>query len=363
MAPPLEENIALVLRKIDDLSLEPFPINEPQDGEVLLEMQSVGICGSDVHYWQHGRIGHFIVESPMIIGHECAGQVIGVGEQVKNLTLGTRVAIEGGVTCAHCAQCKIGRYNLCPSIEFFATPPYDGSLCRYIVHPAELCYPLPSSLSYAEGAFCEPMSVGVMACNRADVRPGQSVAVMGAGPIGLITMLVAKAYGATTTIITDVSQSRLDTAKSLGADHCINVKGLSAEEAADQIKKQCGLVQRAFDCCGASSTMNTAVSVTQSGGRVIAIGMAEPIQSLNVIDAVIREIEVKGSFRYCHTYPTCIALLESGRINVKPLITHDIELTDKKEGSEWRINQQKLLDGFDIAKTGRDGAIKVMFHL
>jgi len=366
---PLPNHAAVLMKP---LSLHVQSLNPPTHIPphfVLLAIKAVGICGSDVHYWQHGGIAAFKLKAPMVIGHECSGQVLAVGEGVTHLKAGSRVAVEPGISCAHCRQCQTGRYNLCPDMQFFATPPVHGSLCRYILHPARLCFELPASLTYQHGAFCEPMSVGVMACNRAGLKPGQRVAVMGAGPIGLITLLVAKAYGASAALITDVSTVRLEKAKSIGADHTLCVDKLSVDETVQRcVALLGGTADVVFDCAGFSSTTNAAIRLAVNGGTVVAVGMGESEQTITASEIGMREVDVKGIFRYCHTYPLCLQLLDSGRVNVDPLITHTLDVTGGSGGSgsgggEWRMEESVILDGFEIAKTGRDGAIKVMFML
>ena len=333
----------------------------------LLAIKALGICGSDVHYWQHGGIGQFKLRSAMVIGHECAGEVLAVGEGVTHLKAGARVALEPGIACHRCSQCQTGRYNLCPGMQFFATPPVHGSLCRYILHPADLCFEMPAQLSYAHGAFCEPMSVGVQACNKAGLRPGQRVMVMGAGPIGLITLLVAKAYGAAFVLITDVSPSRLEVAAKIGADQTLCVDKLSVDDCVERCTQLLdGPADIVFDCAGFSSTTNTAIRVSKNGGTVVAVGLGESEQTIRASEINMREVDIKGIFRYAHTYPVCLQLLASGKVNVDPLITHVMDATGgtgKKGGTEWRMDESVVLEGFEIAKTGRDGAIKVMFML
>ena len=371
--PPLPQpNHAAVLIKKHELHVQslPLPTHIPPHF-VLLAIKAVGICGSDVHYLQHGGIGQFQLTAPMVIGHECSGQVLAVGEAVTRLKAGDRVAVEPGISCRHCRQCQTGRYNLCPDMQFFATPPVHGSLCRYVLHPAELCFALPASLTYAHGAFCEPMSVGVMACNRAGLRPGQRVAVMGAGPIGLVTLLVAKAYGASSALITDVSNTRLEKAKQIGADHTLCVDKLSVDDTVARcVELMGGLADVVFDCAGFTSTTNTAIGLSVSGGTVVSVGMGESEQKLRASEINMREVDVKGIFRYCHTYPVCIQLLDSGKVNVDPLITHVMDVTQgsgggKADGAagDWHMDESVVLEGFEIARTGRDGAIKVMFML
>ena len=186
-----ESNRAAVLHAVNDLRIDDVPVSTPGPNEVLLAIRSVGICGSDVHYWEHGRIGRFVVESPMILGHESAGVVEEVGPGVTNLSPGDRVAIEPGVPCRVCSFCKSGRYNLCPDVQFLATPPVNGSMARYMTHAADFCNKLPDHVSLDEGAMLEPLSVGIHACRRGEVGMGSRVLITGAGPIGLVTLLAA----------------------------------------------------------------------------------------------------------------------------------------------------------------------------
>eukprot|EP00879_Flechtneria_rotunda_P025252 GHRR01026825.1.p1 GENE.GHRR01026825.1~~GHRR01026825.1.p1 ORF type:complete len:242 (+),score=53.02 GHRR01026825.1:1523-2248(+) len=208
------QNSAAVLHGINDLRVQDWPIDTTVPARhVTIAIKAVGICGSDIHYLEHGRIGDFVVTQPMVIGHESAGVVAEVGTGVVGLSVGDRVALEPGVPCWHCKACREGRYNLDDKIQFFATPPVHGSLATYVTHPAELCYKLPASLSLEHGAMCEPLPVGVHACRRAQVQPGRTVAVLGAGPIGFVVMLCAKAFGADEIIVTNIQQHNLDFAK------------------------------------------------------------------------------------------------------------------------------------------------------
>jgi len=347
MAPSLDENIALVLHKIDDLRLEPVPVNEPKDGEVLLEMQSVGICGSDVHYWKRGCIGDFVVRAPMILGHESSGKVLKVGPNVKDLKEGDRVTVEPGVPCRRCDFCKGGRYNLCADVVFLATPPVHGSIARYHTHAADFCFKLPDHVSYEEGAFCEPLSVGVHACRRAGVSIGAKVLITGAGPIGLVSMLAAKAMGADTVIMTDISQSRLDFAKQMGATQVLLADN-DAQTTAQRVVETLGSMPNiSIECSGAESSIQTTFYATISGGVVVLVGLGRPLASLPIVNAAIREIDIRGVFRYANCYPAALSLIASGRIDVKPLITH-------------RYNINEAVQAFEMAESGQ--AIKVMIQ-
>lgn len=314
-------------------------------------MDSVGICGSDVHYLTHGRIGNFIVTKPMIIGHEAAGVVAKIGKTVKHLQVGDRVAIEPGVPCRICDHCKNGKYNLCADIVFCATPPYDGNLSRYYAQAADFCYKLPDHVTMEEGALLEPLSVGVHACRRAGVGLGSTVLILGAGPIGLSTLLSAKAMGAGKILIVDLVQSRLDVAKELGATHTMQIQLTTSE--ADNIKavhKALGVEpDKSIECSGAQPNTRLALLATQSGGCVVLVGMGAAEQTLPLTDALVREVDIRGVFRYCNDYPAALALVASGQVNAKRLITHHFDITETDKA-------------FETARHGLGGAIKVIIH-
>ncbi len=206
-----------VLYGVRDLRMERRPIPVAGPGQVLVRIGRIGVCGSDVHYYTNGRIGDYVVREPMILGHESAGVVAAVGEGVTDFAVGQRVTLEPGYTCGKCFFCKSGHYNLCPDVVFMATPPIDGAFCEYVAWPADYCFHLPDEMSLDEGALMEPLSVGLWAAERGNVRPGDAVAVFGSGPIGLVTIQAARAAGATTIIAVDVEDFRLQHALRLGA--------------------------------------------------------------------------------------------------------------------------------------------------
>ncbi|XP_033226375.1 sorbitol dehydrogenase-like [Belonocnema kinseyi] len=315
-------------------------------------MGCVGICGSDVHYLVNGRIGDFIVKEPMIIGHESSGTIAKLGNNVNNLKVGDRVAIEPGVPCRTCSFCKEGRYNLCKDIVFLATPPVHGSLRKYYKHAADFCFKLPEHVSLEEGALLEPLSVGVHACKRANIGIGSKVLILGAGPIGLVVLLVAKAMGANKVVITDLVQDRLNVAKSLGADEIYLVKRDVSEK--DQIKSIHeifgGEPDKTIDASGAQSSIRLAILATKSGGTAVLVGMGAPEVQIPLIDALIREVDIRGVFRYVNDYADALALVASGKVNVKPLITHNFKI-------------EETVKAFDTSKSPESGAIKVMIHL
>lgn len=326
---------AAVLHGLGDLRVEEVPRPELTDPlHAMVRVRSVGICGSDLHYYTEGRIGDFIVEAPLILGHEAAGEVVAVGEAVTSLQVGDRVAIEPGYPDRTCRVCKEGRYNLCESVTFLATPPVDGAFCEYLSWPADFLHKLPEALSLDEGAMIEPLSVGLHAVRIADVRPGQSVAVFGAGPIGLATLQVARAAGATTIIVVEGVPSRLETARSLGATHAlaagaenvVQIQDLTGGEGADV----------AFECAGAIPALHAALRGTRSGGHVQLVGMpsqADP--QIPVYEVIARELQVTGLFRYANTYPAAIELVRAGRVDAQALVTHHFPLDEAPYALDW----------------------------
>jgi L-iditol 2-dehydrogenase len=340
-------NEVVVLRQLRKFEFEKRPIPSPKPGNVIIKTHTVGICGSDVHYWAHGKCGPFELNGPIVLGHETSGIVESVGDGVKNLKPGDRVAIEPGVPCRVCKNCRTGNYNLCPHVQFLATPPFDGSLAQYFEHAADFCYVMPDHMTFEEGALLEPLSVAVHACRRANVQAGSHVLITGAGPIGLVVLLVARASGATKIIVTDVMQNRLDVAKQLGADAVF----LPTDINIVQMITSLATVTQTFECSGSEAAITLAIRVTSQGGKLVSIGRsAKPLQSIPFFEAADKEIDMIGSFRYCNTYPKALELVASGQINVKPLVTHHFDVENCQQA-------------FEVSEVGRDGAIKVAIHL
>ena len=346
-----DPNVGCVIRRrlgvdappVCDLQLEPLPMPEPKAGEVLIAVKAVGICGSDVHYWQHGHIGDFIVDEKLVLGHETAGVVIALGEGVADLQINDRVAMEPGVACGQCVQCKTGRYNLCPKICFWATPPYDGSLCRYVVHPAAYCFKLPPSMILEDGAMLEPFSVSLYPCRRAGVSVGTSMLIMGAGPIGLMCVLAAKAFGASKIVVVDLEAARLDVAKRCGATTVVQASNEPTFKVKDHLTSAPDVT---MECTGAEACISMAIEATASGGKVVAIGCGPAYVTVPLIQASTREVDILGNFRYCNTWPLGIEMVSSGKVNFTPLITHRYALDDPVE----------LRKAFDCTLLRRDDA-------
>ncbi|KAM3925073.1 sorbitol dehydrogenase [Leptodactylus fuscus] len=339
-------NLSVVVHGVGDLRLENRPVPEPAPNEVLLRMHSVGICGSDVHYWQHGRIGDFIVKKPMVLGHEASGTVVKVGASVTHLKPGDRVAIEPGVPRENDEFCKNGRYNLSPTIFFCATPPDDGNLCRYYTHNASFCYKLPDNVTFEEGALIEPLSVGIHACRRSGVTLGSKVFICGAGPIGLVSLIVAKMMGASQVVISDLSSTRLAKAKEVGADFIIQVSKETPQQTAQKVEELLGCMPEiTIECTGAESCIQAGIYATRSGGTLILVGLGPSMVNVPIVNAAVREVDIRGIFRYCNTWPMAISMLSSKRVNVAPLVTH-------------RFPLEKALEAFETTMRGE--GVKVM---
>jgi len=323
---------AAVLHGVEDLRIEDVPTPQLQSpADVLVHVSRVGVCGSDIHYYRHGRIGRFVVEKPMILGHECAGEVVEVGAQVTDLKPGDRVALEPGIPCRQCESCRTGHYNLCPDVVFLATPPVDGAFCEYVTSPADFAFKLPENVSLEEGAMCEPLAVGMYATKRGRVGLGDTVVVLGAGPIGLVTLQAAKARGATTLIVTDVEDMRLALARKLGATHTLNARQQDAAAAIKELTGGRG-ADVVLEAAGTTATTQQALQVVKSGGRVILIGLPpEDNVPLSLPDLISRELDVGGIFRYANVYPQAIAAIASGLIDVKSMITHRYPLAQAQE--------------------------------
>ena len=333
---------AAVLRKPFDIVIEERPVPEIGPDEVLVKVMAVGVCGSDVHYYENGRIGRYVVEKPIILGHECAGIVAAVGDNVTRVKPGDRVAVEPGVTCGKCEYCKQGRYNLCPDVEFLATPPYDGAFVQYFKHRQDFVFPIPDHLSFEEASLIEPFSVGIHALNRANVKPGASVAVMGLGPVGLMAVVAAKAFGVNNIIAVDLEDIRLKAAKNLGANLLINAR---ENEPLKEIMSYTGGrgVDVAIEAAGHPTTLQNGLASLCRGGKLVIVGLpAQDNIPLNVPEIADKEIDIYGIFRYANTYPRGIDILSSGIADVKPLITGRYSLEQTAQAlEEARVNKAK----------------------
>ena len=312
--PPVPATMRVsVLRGVGDVAVEERPVPRAGPGEVLVRIGSVGVCGSDVHYYEHGRIGRHVVEQPMVLGHEAGGTVAAVGAGVEGHAVGQRVSIEPGVPCRSCAQCLLGRYNLCPSMRFFATPPHDGAFAEFVVMPAPFVHPVPDEVSDDAAGLLGPLSVGIWACRRAGVSVGSRVLVTGAGPIGLLAAQTARAYGASEVVVTDVNPARLALAARLGATP-LDVSTTSVAESGVE-------PDVLLECSGNARATWDAVDAVARAGHVVLIGMGGDEITLPLPRMQDFELVVTGAFRYANTWPTAVALAASGAVDLDTLVT------------------------------------------
>ena len=325
---------ALVLHGIRDLRVEERPEPEAGPGEVLVRVRAVGLCGSDVHYYTHGRIGDQVVERPQVPGHEAAGEVAALGEGVAGLSVGDRVAIEPALPCGRCEFCTTGRPNVCPAVEFRSTPPHDGLMREYAPLKAEQCVPIPEGMSFEEAAMLEPLQVTVHASNLVGVRPGDTVAVVGSGSIGLGCMEMARVGGAGRIVVTDRLDYRLGLARKLGADETVNVTEEAPVEAVARLTGGRG-ADVVFECTNRAAGAPQAYGLAAVGGRVALVGIPEEDEIvLDAHTARRKELRVQYVRRSRHAARQAIALVASGRLDVASWVTHRFGLADAAKAFE-----------------------------
>ncbi|KAF8575253.1 GroES-like protein [Ramaria rubella] len=367
----LPVGIAAVLHGANDLRVEQRTAFPPRAGEAQVAVLSTGICGSDLHYYQHGRNGDFAIREPLVLGHEAAGIVTAVGEGVSHLRVGQAVAIEAGVMCRACSNCLGGRYNLCSRLRFASSaktfPHLDGTLQSRMNHPAHVLHPLPENCTIERAALAEPLSVVFHAMRRASLQPGQTVLVLGAGSIGILACSLAKALGASRVAAIDINRARLDWAITHGvADAVFHVplpprpadfvavksKNSSADEGIRRSKENAVDAMRKFgmedgfdivlECTGVETSAQTGIFCARTGGKLMLVGMGTPIMNLPISAAALREVDILGTFRYANTYPSALAMLGSGALRgIDHLVTH-------------RFSLENTADAFELISRGVD---------
>ncbi|XP_022129873.2 sorbitol dehydrogenase [Pieris rapae] len=346
----MAENIAVVLYGPYDLKVEEYPIPIINDDEVLIKVSCVGICGSDIRMYSTGRCGMEYITEPLIMGHEGAGVIVKVGANVTNLRPGDRVAIEPTQPCRSCEFCRSGRYNICEKPNYCSTHRSPGNLCTYYKHVADFCHKIPDNLSMEEGAAVQPLAIAIHACNRAGIKLGTNVVILGAGPIGVLCAMTAKAMGADKVLITDVVESRLTAAHKFGADYTLLVKrDYSDQQVVDKVVEILGTTPNVtIDACGFASAQRVAMMVTRTGGTVLIVGIGEETAELPLSKAMLREVNIIGAYRLLNSYPAALSAVSNRKIDLKSFITH-------------RFPIHKAKDAFELAKTGE--AMKVIIHV
>lgn len=329
---------AVVLEKQMDLGIREIAVDEvlgPHD--VRISLRTVGVCGSDVHYYEKGRIGPFVVDAPMILGHEASGRVSEIGSAVTHLKVGDRVCMEPGIPDPTSRATRLGLYNLDPAVRFWATPPVHGVLRPSVVHPAAFTFRLPDGVGYDEGAMIEPLAVGMHAAAKARIRPGDVAVVIGAGPIGILTALAALAGGCSLVIMSDVQQPKLDLAASLGPIVPVNARTESLTDAVRAHTDGWG-ADIVFECSGNERAAADVFAPLAPGGCVVLVGIPLQPIAFDVSAAQIKEARIENVFRYAHVYPRALALMGSGRLNVKPLITDHFSFSDSVRAFEYALH-------------------------
>ena len=335
-------------RKMEWLEVD---IPKPEKGEVLIKLEYVGICGSDLHFYRDGRLGNWIPDGPLVLGHEPGGVVVELGEGVDTLKVGDRVAIEPQVPCGECEDCRQGRYNLCKHVRFMAIPKEKpGVFSDYCTHAASMCYKLPDNVTTLEGGMVEPLCVGLHATELCNARVGETAIVLGSGCIGLCTLLSLRARGVANIYVSDMQQKRLDKALELGATRVFNAATESVEEFAKTLPG--GGADMVFECAGSKATTYLATKLIKRAGRIVLVGMcSEADLTLDIATVSAREGVIYTVYRYRNLYRKAIDAIASGSIPIAKIVSHTFDFKDTIEACEYCLTRQD-----DVIK----GAIKMV---
>lgn len=337
--------LASFMTKIRTIELREVPVPQPKHDEVLIRVQAVGVCGSDVHLFIHGALGSSVVIPPYILGHEASGTVAAVGKDVKHLHVGDRIVMEPGIPCGHCHFCQSGRYNLCPDVQFWAAPPVPGVIAQFVVHKADFCYRISDTVDYAVASLAEPLSVGVYAAMRSHATPGKKAAILGSGPIGLTSLIAANSFGLSDVMVSDVFENRLQIARDSGAKHVVNANTANLLHEAEAFTQKEGF-DIVFETSGALSAAQDAINIAKRGSTVVLIGSLPDEGNLPLLRINMKELQVIGSFRYANTFPVVVNILEN-KPQLGKLITH-------------RFPIEQTQDAFLFAHEHKDKCVKVV---
>ena len=338
----LERQRELALRDID-LPLQVGP------HDVKVKIHTVGICGSDVHYYTHGKIGPFVVKAPMVLGHEAAGTVVEIGRDVTHLKPGDRVCMEPGIPDTASRASKLGMYNVDPALRFWATPPVHGCLAPFVIHPAAFTFRLPDNVSFAEGAMVEPFAVGMQAATKAKITPGDIAVVLGAGPIGTMVALAALAGGCARAIVADLAQPKLDIAARYQGVIPVNIREKNVASEVRRLTDDWG-ADIVFECSGSPKAWDTIAELPRPGGVIVIVGLpVEPVP-FDIASLTTKELRIESVFRYAHQYERAIALMASGKVDLKPLITETFPF-------------ERSIPAFERAAEGRPADVKLQIQV
>ncbi|MEO5807772.1 NAD(P)-dependent alcohol dehydrogenase [Devosia sp.] len=328
---------ALVLERQHELALRdidlPLAVGR---GMVKIAIHTVGVCGSDIHYYTHGKIGPFVVNAPMVLGHEAAGTIIEVGEGVSHLKIGDRVCMEPGIPDPNSRAARLGMYNIDPAVTFWATPPVHGVLTAEVVHPANYTFKLPDNVSFAEGAMVEPFAVGMQAAFKAGIKPGDTAVVLGAGPIGTMVAIAALAGGCARVIVADLAQPKLDIAARYQGVIPVNIREQNLVAEVKKLTEDWG-ADVVFECSGSPHAWKTIMDLPRPGGTIVVVGLPVEPAPFDIATASTKELKIETVFRYAHQYDRAIALFASGRVDLKPLISETFAFEDSIKAFERAV--------------------------
>lgn len=356
---------ALVLHGASDLRLESRPSPSPSPTEATIQIKATGLCGSDLHYYNHGRNGAFILQSPLVLGHEASGLI--TSSPIPSLPPGTRVALEVGLPCRTCALCARGRYNLCPTLRFKSSaktfPHADGTLQSTITHPADMVHALPDNVTFEQGALVEPLAVSLHAINRSqgDIPfAGSTALVLGAGAVGMLTAAALSVSGVSQILVADIDAPRLKIVETMSGGRFgirtfllprkppgkdVDETLAAAQELAKEVSAAAGLegFDRVFECTGVPSCVQLGIYAANAGGKLVLVGMGTPVQTLPLAAAALREVDIVGVFRYANCYPAAIRLFASGKLDevAMALVTHRVPLEDGERAFRLAANRAK----------------------
>ncbi len=331
---------ALVLEEKGKLNMRDFPVSlEVGPNDVRIGINTVGVCGSDVHYYTHGKIGPFVVEEPMILGHEASGSILEVGSAVTHLQPGDRVCMEPGIPDPNSRASKLGIYNVDPAVRFWATPPIQGCLIPEVVHPAAYSYKLPEHVSFAEGAIIEPFAIGMQSAVRARIQPGDIAAVSGSGTIGIMVALAALAGGCAKVIVADMAQPKLDIIAAYDGIEAVNIADTSLSTAVALATDNWG-ADVVFECSGAAPAILDLPQIVCPGGTIVLVGMPVDPVPVDIVGLQAREARIETVFRYANIYERAINLIASGKVDLKPLISATFAFEDSIAAFERAAEQR-----------------------
>jgi L-iditol 2-dehydrogenase len=339
---------AAVLYGKKDLRFETYSYPVMQSDEVLIKIVSNGLCGSDIHFYEDGKLGPFSVDKPYIPGHEASGVIVEKGKEVPGeYKAGQRVVIEPGIPCRKCKFCKTERYNLCQNVRFLSAPPENGTFAEYVSVPFDYVYVLPESVSNEMGALIEPVSVAIHALTRLNIQAGNNMTILGSGPIGLITLIVAQAYGLSEIFTVDILQNRLVTAESLGAQAVVNASDGNTVDRILELTKGMG-TKYVIDTSGSSKACATAPELAEIGGKIALVGWPNKSSFEYPMEKIIeKEIDIVGINRYANTFPRAISMIASGQLDLSPIISHRFPFSEVRDAfafaSENKLSTLKVV--------------------